>query len=284
MHNLKQRLEPVRLTETQKRKIVANAKKPVAKQRSYIPIILPSFIVLALFFIMISISPNGFVLFNQTTASNKDHALFEGLSFAEVAWSVVSSAMLIAIYIVAKRCIAHTKRWKTNARMQEVHAFLQKPLLPKVAVAIGIVVIWIGTVYFSSLWYSQLIFVLLAVILATFSVLNDLRDYNKSSCPHCHVPFTRKQILKKTYMAFRETCDGCKKPIYLDRSIARNSLIMFLLPVSGVWLVDIAGLKMQYAPLWIVLMITSLTYFYWPIMVQFTDKDTTAEDMKKRGF
>lgn len=81
MHNLKQRLEPVRLTEAQKRKIVANAKKPVEKHRSYIPIILPSFIVLALFFIMISISPNGFVLFNQTTASN-NRVLFEKLSFA----------------------------------------------------------------------------------------------------------------------------------------------------------------------------------------------------------
>lgn len=192
--------------------------------------------------------------------------------------------MLIAIYIVAKRCIAHTKRWKTNARVQEMHAFLQKPLLPKIAVAVGIVVIWIGTVYFSSLWYSQLIFVLLGVTFVTLSILNEASDYNKTRCPHCYVQFTRKQIVKKTYMAFREKCDSCKKPIYLDLKAARNNLTLFFLPVMGFWLETIVGLKIQYVPLWIVLMITSLVYFYWPLMVQFTDKDTTAEDMKKGGF
>ena len=284
MHNLKERLEPVRLTEAQKRKIIANAKKPVAKQRSYIPIILPSFIVLAIFFVMISVSPNGFVLFNQTMASNNDRALFEGLSFAEVAWSVVSSAMLIAIYIVAKRCIAHTKRWKTNAKVQEVHAFLQKPLQPKVIVAIGLVVIWVGTIYFSSLWYSQLIFVLLGGTFVTLSILNEACDYNKARCPHCHVPFTRKQIVKKTYMAFRETCDSCKKPIYLDRHVMVGFLLLPILPVSGFWLESLFGLKIYYVPLWIGLMIASLIYFILPLVVQFTDKDTTAEDMKKGGF
>lgn len=283
MHNLKQRLEPVRLTEAQKRKIVANAKKPVEKHRSYIPIILPSFIVLALFFIMISISPNGFVLFNQTTASN-NLVLFEGLSFAEVAWSVVSSAMLIAIYIVAKRCIAHTKRWKTNARVQEIHAFLQKPLLPNIAVAVGIVVIWIGTVYFSSLWYSQLIFVLLGVTIVTLSILNEACDYNKTRCPHCYVQFTRKQIVKKTYMAFREKCDSCKKPIYLNRYAKVGFWSSPILPITGFWLESSFGLKIYYVPLWIGLMIASLIYFILPLVVQFTDKDTTAEDMKKGGF
>lgn len=281
MHNLKERLEPVRLTETQKTRILVNAKKPTAKQRSYIPIILPSFIVLAIFFVIISVSSNSFVLLKQSTASQNEGTLFEGLSFAEIAWSVVSSAMLIAIYIVTKRCIAHTKRWKTNARVQEVHAFLQRPVLPKVAVGIAIVVIWIGTVYFSSLWYSQLIFVVLAVILATCCVLNAVRDYNKTSCPHCHVPLTRKQIFKKTYMAFRETCDSCKMPIYLDRKTAANFFTLFLLPISGIWFVDSFGLKIQYVPLWIILMITSLIYFYMPLMFQFTEKDTTAEDMNK---
>mgnify|MGYP003506676672 CR=1 FL=1 len=284
MHNLKQRLEPVRLTEEQKRKIVANAKKPVVKQHSYIPIILPSFIVLALFFIMISISPNGFVLFNQTAASQNEGSLFEGLSFAEIAWSVVSSVMLIAIYIVAKRCIAETKRWKTNARVQEVHAFLQKPLQPKVIVAIGLVVIWVGTIYFSSLWYSQLIFVLLGETFVTLSILNQACDYNKARCPHCHVPFTRKQIVKKTYMAFRETCDSCKKPIYLDRYAKVGFWFVPILPITGFWLESLFGLKIYYVPLWIGLMIASMTYFILPLVIQFTDKDTTAEDMKKGGF
>lgn len=284
MHKLKQRLEPVRLTEGQKQKIVANAKKPARKQRSYIPIILPSFIVLALFFVMISVSPNGLVLFNQTTASTNDRALFEGLSFAEVAWSVVSTALLIAVYIIAKRCIAHTKRWKTNPRLQEVHGFLQKPLQPKVIVAIGLVVIWVGTIYFSSLYYSQLIFVLLGVPLFTLIILYEARDYNKSCCPHCHVPFTRKQIVKKTYMAFRETCDSCKKPIYLNRHVMVSFLLLPILPVSGFWLESLFGLKIYYVPLWIGLMIASLIYFILPLVVQFTDKDTTAEDMKKGGF
>ena len=284
MHDLKQRLEPVRLTENQKRKILANAKKPVAKQRSYIPIILPSFIVLAFFFVMVSVSPSGFVLFNQTAASQNEGSLFEGLSFAEIAWSVVSSVMLIAIYIVAKRCIAETKRWKTNARVQEVHAFLQKPLQPKMTVVIGIIVIWIGTIYFSSLWYSQLVFVLLGVPLFTLIILYEARDYNKSCCPHCQVPFTRKQIMKKTYMAFRETCDSCKKPIYLDRHVMTSFLLLPILPVSGSWLHSLFDLKMLYVPVWIGLIIASLIYFILPLVVQFTDKDTTAEDMKKGGF
>lgn len=284
MHNLKQRLKPVRLTEEQKRKIVANAKKPVVKQHSYIPIILPSFIVLAIFFVMISVSPNGFMLFNQTTASTNDRTLFEGLSFAEVAWTVVSSAIIIAIYIVAKRCIAHTKRWKTNARVQEVHAFLQKPLLPKMAVAITIIVIWIGTIYFSSLWYSQLIFVVLGATFVTLSILNEACDYNKTRCPHCHVPFTRKQIVKKTYMAFREKCDSCKKPIYLDRYAKVGFWFVPILPITGFWLESLFGLKIYYVPLWIGLMIASITYFILPLIIQFTDKDTTAEDMKKGGF
>ncbi len=233
---------------------------------------------------MISISPNDSKLLNETTAANNKLALLNGLSLAEATWSIVSSIIWIALYIVAKKCFAHTKRWKTNPRLQEVHAFLQKPLQPKVIVAIGLVVIWVGTIYFSSLWYSQLIFVLLGGTFVTLSILNQACDYNKARCPHCHVPFTRKQIVKKTYMAFRETCDSCKKPIYLDRHVMTSFLLLPILPISGSWLHSLFDLKKFYVPVWIGLIIASLIYFILPLVVQFTDKDTTAEDMKKGGF
>ncbi|MGN7477782.1 MazG nucleotide pyrophosphohydrolase domain-containing protein [Solibacillus silvestris] len=257
---------------------LANAKKPPVKQRSYIPIILPAFIMLTAFFVMINISPNGWSFLNSTIASTNSESIFEGLTLAEMGWSVVSSIELIFIYILAKKVIRHTDHWKANGRVQELYAFLEKPILPKAAVFLGLIFIWAGTVYFSSFWYSQLIFVLLSVLFITLIVLKDICNHEQSCCPHCQTLFTRKQIFSKTYMAYREKCDSCQKPIYLERRSSLNKIPYFVLPLIPIWL---NSLHFAYVLLFSALMVISLTYFYVPFMVLFTDKDTPMEDMKK---
>lgn len=281
MHNLKQRLQPIRLTEEQKRKIITNAKKPPVKQRSYIPIILPAFIVLTAFFIMITISPNSWTLIPKTTASNSSESIFDGLSFAEVAWSIISSIELIFIYILAKKVMSHTKHWKTNMRVQEVYAFLVKPLLPKMITFVSLIFIWAGTVYFSSLWYSQLIFVLLTVPLFTLFLLNNARNSEPACCPHCKIVFTRKQIWDKSYMPYREKCDTCNKPIYIERKHYQNTVMTIIIPLFPFWISNFFSLHFAYVVLFSVLIIISLSYFYTPFMLQFTDRDTSMDDFKK---
>ena len=282
MHNLKQRLETIQLSKAQKQQMIANAKRQPKKQRSYIPIILPAFIALSVFFIMISIVPNSWT-FQQTTASMNDLSIFHHLSLAITLWSVVSSIELIIIYYVTKSCIAHTVRWQTNEKIQEWNAFFSKPVLPKVVLFIALVLLWAGTFYFASLWYSQLIFVVLSVILITFSNLNlkDTRKRKQSHCPHCQVPFTRKQIWRKSFMAYREKCDECKQPIYLERRAAQNSVKYALLPLMPIYLHDLFNLYFVYVLLFSILLMISLTYFYTPFMMQFTDKDNTMDDFKK---
>ena len=260
MHNLKQRLEPIQLSKAQKQQMIANAKRQPKKQRSYIPIILPAFIALSVFFIMISIAPNSWT-FQQTTASTNNQSMLQHLSLAIILWSVVGSIELIIIYYVAKACIAHTVRWQTNEKIQEWNAFLSKPVLSKIVLFIAFVLLWIGTFYFTSLWFSQLIFVLLSVLLITFSILNGARNHKQSHCPHCHEPFTRKQIFRKTFMAYREKCDECKKPIYSERKATQNSIMYAFIPLIPIWLHDLVALQFVYVLLFSILLMISLTYF-----------------------
>ena len=280
MHNLKQRLEPIQLSKAQKQQIIANAKRQPKKQRSYIPIILPAFIALSVFFIMISITPNSWT-FQQTTASTYNQSMFDHLSLAIILWSTVSSIELIIIYLVAKACIAHTVRWRTNEKIQEWNAFFSKPVLPKVVLFIAFVLLWIGTFCFASLWYSQLIFVILSVALITFLILNDARDRVPAHCPHCHVPFTRKQIWSKSFMAYREKCDECKQLIYLERHSTQGSIMYTFLTFIPITLHNMVDLHFVYVLLFCVLLVASLTYFCTPLLMQFTDKDTSMDDFKK---
>lgn len=280
MHNLKQRLETIQLTKTQKQQMIANAKRQPKKQRSYIPIILPAFIALSVFFIMTSVSSNSWTI-QQTTASTNNQFMFDHLSLAIILWSVVSSTELMIIYYVAKACIARTGRWQTNEKIQEWNAFFSKPLLPKFVLFIAFVLLWVGTVCFASLWYSQLIFVILSVVLITFLILNDARDRVKSHCPHCHVPFTRKQIWRKSFMAYREKCDECKELIYLERHTAQVSIMYTFSTFIPITLHTMVDLHFVYVLLFCVLLGTSFTYFCTPLMMQFTDRDTTMDDIKK---
>lgn len=280
MHKLKQRLEPIRLTTAQKQKMIANAKRPPKKQRSYILIILPAFLILSAFFVSISLAPNSWTL-QPTSASTSNESLFDNISLAMLVWGGVSSIELIAIYYVAKVCIANTTRWQTNEKAQEWHAFLSKPIQPKIAMFLTLILIWSGTIYFKSLWYSQLIFVLLSVVLVTLWLLYNARGLKQSHCPHCEAPFTRKQIFRKTHMAYREKCDSCQKLIYLERNAVPNTLMYVLITLAPIWLQNLFSLYFSYVLLFSLLLSISLTYFYMPIMVQFTDRDTTMDDFKK---
>ena len=280
MHNLKQRLEPIRLTKAQKQQMVANAKRPSKKEKSYIPVILPAFLILSIFFVSISFAPDSWTL-QPTTASTGSESPFQNISLAVVLWSVASSMELIMIYYIAKACIANTKRWQTNERVQEWNAFLSKPIQPKIAVFITLLLLWAGTIYFASLWYSQLIFVILSVVLVTLWVLYDAREREQSHCPHCKTPFTRKQIFRKTYMPYREKCDSCQKIIYLEGNATQSTMRYALIPLAPIWLQNFLSLHFTYVLLCSALIVVSLTYFYTPLMVQFTDRDTTMDDFKK---
>ncbi|MBD8033681.1 hypothetical protein H9632_11445 [Solibacillus sp. Sa1YVA6] len=117
--------------------------------------------------------------------------------------------------------------------------------------------------------------------MVTLWVLYDARDREQSHCPHCETPFTRKQIFRKTYMPYREKCDSCQKIIYLEGNATQSTMRYALIPLAPIWLQNFLSLHFAYVLLFSALFVVSLTYFYTPLMVQFTDRDTTMDDFKK---
>ena len=109
----------------------------------------------------------------------------------------------------------------------------------------------------------------------------DVRDRDWSTCPHCNVKFTRKQITNKSFNAFREKCDACQQLIYVNPKENQRKATFFLIPLMPMSLHQLFDLHFILLVLLAILFIISLSYFYVPYMIRFSDKDTSMDDWKK---
>ena len=284
MHNLKERLVHIGLTEAQKAKIKFNAKNQTKKQRSFVPIILPAFILLSVFFIMLNVWSSNLPTPNATdvkSSSNNIKTLMDQLSLPIILWSVANSVLMLLTYHYFKKSVTSVIRWRSNARIQEWHAFLQKPYLSKLFVLTGIALLWIGTVLFSNnLWYSQTVYVILLIAFITLTSIYESRNRQWSKCPHCQTKLTRKQIQQKSFIPFREKCDACQQLIYIDPRESQNKMGLYLVALTSPGHHTLFDLHFLLVLLLAIGSTVSQYYFYLPYMLTFSDHNKPLERRK----
>ncbi|MER1999363.1 MAG: hypothetical protein ABS882_06280 [Lysinibacillus sp.] len=274
MDKLKLRLEPLKLSEEQKHKIMQQAEYP-KKKFVFTPFIMPAFVAIALLLIAMNVLPagemkksTGQLLFTEQAFPTRYYVLM-----------ILSTIEVIVAYILLRLTLAKTKRWKNRAIMQELYALCVKLPLALFVLAIIIGLMWFGLYYFADRLYVEIIFSVWTYCLIFIISLHDLRDMSRTVCPHCGVKYTRREIIVKASMQFRERCKSCKQLVYLTKNSKRQLLVLFFWPVMPIWIGNFASLYDSVAMVFCVVNIVTLVVFYIPILTEFTKENTDPEKM-----
>lgn len=222
MHDLKERLEPVKLSDAQKERIVRNVKegqlRPMRPRIQKGPLFASVILGVAVLFLMFNLLTEPAPLLQSgggQAAEQEDHAA--NSSFALTMWNGLAVVMMILAMVGTKRAVLHVKRWQSQPIVRYV-----RPVFASRRRFIGWLLILNGLIIGGSLLLDGALFYTHAWIAVSYVVaffmfaVYQTRDSQKTSCPHCGIEFTRKQVRQKTKWQYRETCDTCEKPIYVD--------------------------------------------------------------------
>lgn len=269
MHDLKERFEPVKLSDAQKERILNNVDKPVRPHIPKGPLFASVIVGLAMLFLMFNllIEPETILQPGSNQAAEQGQ-LDINLSWKMISWNVVATVLMILSMLATRRAITQVKRWQSNRNVQKLKKIVaSKPKFLSCIIMFA-VIIWGGSYLFNwSLIYAH-IWVVTFYVLGFFMLeVYQTRNLEKTSCPHCGIQFTRKQVRQKVKWQYREKCDTCEKPIYVDPK--RNGSSAFIVYPS--FLVFYSILDMHY--LIVVVMMCSILWlimkYISPYSIQF---------------
>ena len=218
MRNLKERLEPVKLSDVQRQRILQNVKGSRFQQENERrwklgPFIASSILAVAGLFILIALLSEPTSLLEQGAESSTASNVKLDLSIKAVILATVASISMVISYIALQKNLHEVKRWQTTTKLR---AYMDNKICSTIFYIVGLAVIWSGTLLLT--WaelYVQIWFSMFCIFSIFMWQIWLTRDNEWCKCPHCGTPLTRKAIRKKTTWYFRETCDECGKRIYL---------------------------------------------------------------------
>ena len=136
-------------------------------------------------------------------------------------------------------------------------------------------VMWLVTfllIVSNPLLLLELYMAVLLTVNVCLLMLFSLRKHEEPTCPTCGVNLTTKEILKKTWMPYKEKCNHCGGELHVTTQ-ARNSLgkysmlsfILLFLPSFGVsfWAIIIC----------LVLYLSFIIFWISPLITKFSDKE-----------
>lgn len=272
MHNLKERLAHIQLTEAQKAKIKNASKNPLKQQRSFVPVVLPAMLLLSVAFIVLTVGSGGTSNISKEITSSSSPFYLNKLTLPVTLWSVANSLLIVFSYRLLKKNLKTVPRWQHSANLQELHAFLYKPILPRIVLILAISLLWIGALVFSNgLFFAQTSFIPLINLFIVMLLFRRTSEKQWSTCPHCGVRLTRMQILRKSFVPFRERCDTCKRLIYVSHKDSQS--IIYALPTSALGLHNLFSLHLVLTIIFIFSAVSAIYYFNIPYMMSFSDKE-----------
>ena len=275
MHDLKERLEPVKLSDAQKERILCNVKEgriELDRGRGWKlgPLIVSGIVAVAMVWIVVGLLTEPASLFERGADSRTANVEEQTYSMRSLIFAGIATIFMFISTVTLWRNLQVVKRWQTNEKLQKLRMYMEKKPY-YISVYFGIlVIIWGGALQLS---WSELYVEIWFGVFFGFSIFMWevwlTRDNEWSKCPHCGEPMTRKAIRKKTMWQYRETCDACGELIYLNKSESSNLEIVGL-PLSFVIYFSVLNLNIV---LTIVMMVTTiwLTMRYiTPYTYQFT--------------
>ena len=277
MLNLKDKLKHIQLSDAQKARIKSNVNNRTKKSRSFIPIVLPAFVILSIFLILLSVGPSSVptnTLHESKAAANNIQMSEIHLPKPVILWSIMNSVLVLMTYYFFKRSLPSVIRWQHDERMQEWHAFLHRPIMSKLLLLFAIGLLWVGAILFSNtLWFVHTCFMILFITFLTIWEFYSLRDKHWSKCPHCEKNMTRMQIFRKSFIPFRERCDFCNELIYANPKDNQRKILIYILPLQSMSLHTLFDFHLILVIFFAFGSFLSLFYFILPYMITFSDKE-----------
>lgn len=228
MHDLKKRFEPVKLSDAQKERILNNVDKPVRPRSQKGPLFASVIVGLAMLFLMFNLLTEPETILQPGGGQAAEQGQDSDRMTTELSiWNTVAVSVMIFAIIATKRAIFQVKRWQSIRIVQRLQLILGSTWKLVGLMLAFAAVIWGGSLLLNgALLYTHIWVAVFYVIVFFMLAVYHTRDLGKTSCPHCGVEFTRKQVRQKTKWQYRETCDTCEKPVYVDPK--RNGDTLFL--------------------------------------------------------
>ena len=229
--NWKQELEQIKLTDVQKERMAERIKQPsIKRRRSFVPIIGPAFVILALFSIWLTIQPQT----NYKTASQDTmkELIFQPLNLEITLWVTATLILIMSSYTLFILNCLKVKRWQHHPVIQKVQCMFKFPKMIWLVLSVLLLqaIVWLGAFYLPyRLFFVQGMFSVFFIALILLIQIYLTRDLFQPHCPYCGEVFTKKQARKKATMAYKETCDTCGGLIYPDRKVVQKNGAFYLI-------------------------------------------------------
>lgn len=261
MHDLKKRLEPVKLTDVQKERIIRNVKEGKGEKVSLGyqkgPFIASIIVGVAMLFLVFNLLMEPETIFQSGSSQAAEQEQNErNLNWEIAIWNTVTVVIMILSIIQTRKTMLQVKRWQSNKIVIRLKPLLESKSKSSLLMFVLAVSIWGGSFLCNWLLIYTHIWVAILFILGIFMLeAYHTREYEKTRCPHCQIQFTRKQIRQKTKWQFREKCDACEKPIFVDPNRNGTSGYLFIYPL---FIVFNSFLNIHY-----VIVITMIVTLFW---------------------
>ena len=266
MHNLKEKLQVLELSDIQKNRIKQNIQQPTIRKNKTVPFVFAAAVALAIFFVAISLSSSSPVTTVQGANSE------ETLPFmtSNVAWwSIANTVLVLRIVFLLKKCLRIVERWQHVHSLQQLNGILYKT--PN-AIAIFMLLaglIWGGAIILPwPLLFAQGCFIVLFTVVFVLGPVKDTKDKHWTACPHCQVKMKRWHIISKSTLPTNEKCASCGNKLFIHDKYY-PFVILFIVPYMGFPLQTFFGLSKVIAVIYMILSFTALCVFFVPYVITF---------------
>ena len=146
--NWKQELDQIKLTDVQKERMAERIKQPSIKRRkSFVPIIGPAFIILALFSIWLTIQPQ--TNYKIASPNTGKELLFQSLNLEITLWVTATLILMMGSYTLFIINCLKVKRWQRRPVIQKVQRMFKFPKIIWLVLSVLLLqaIVWIGAFY-----------------------------------------------------------------------------------------------------------------------------------------
>lgn len=268
--NWKRELDRLHLTEIQKERMIDHVKAGKKKKKSYVGVVLPAFVALALFSIWLPVQPDHAV---QQTASLIETTR-EGSSVEGIIWLALTLILMMSAYTLAVVSLLKVKRWQSSKFVHRVLVFFKSYRIIWIIISLLLISFAIAVIaprLESPTAFLQVLFILFLFANTSFIQILLTRNEQRARCPHCESELTNKEILKKSFMFFDARCNTCHEKMYYDR---KKNQRMYLIQVLGMpfclLLMPIVGIPFYLMGIYSILYIVFTVGYILPYTVRFS--------------
>ena len=273
MSKWKQELNRLSLTEMQKEKMKQLVKQPLpqsSKRNSFVPIIAPMFVLLAIVFIWLQVSSPGN---DVKTATNDIVRTTNVMTKGVIGLLTITMLLHVGAYLSVMFVALKVKRIEKFKVFRWLKYKIQHKQLFVIIACICMTTLMIVAVVL----YAKNVVILLQIILVTLLWVNICclqllftKDNERSICPHCGVAYSRREIWKKSFYGHFEKCSSCGKGAYVDRKKSQgNFLTIYMGGMVGMFITNL-GIPIWLGICYIVTYTVFAVIYIGPYTTQFT--------------